>query len=814
MKYLREFSIVTVFVILFSMGSVSLCLAGGKKKEGRVESEQEGEVQPLVPSPEEKLRPEERAPVLGTLRGRVLDDERNPLSGIEVKCLDKDGNIVARAVTDEEGRYEFQHLVIGEYTLQATLSGFAPTLSARHEEKIEPPPAPTGLRLYETVGDNPSSSTLRVRWDVMPDVQSYRCELYQEEEEDPLSLYQDIQQSSAEFGNLREDTEYRIRVYSKNSAGYSESYAHGTIRTKKKPPFSPFGLVVLNAKDHRVDLKWSGFPTASLKGYGMQIKKENGSYLYFSEKGLTPDKNQMLVIEGNKSEPLTYTIDTVLQDGTPLLDNGIPYSFRVFALDRDGQLSKPSNPVEGVMLQDTVPPRSPHDIEYTFIAPDRIRMSWKSEDRDIEKYRIYYGIERDEWDEVADTEKTSHEVTVDREGPKPERLFVAITAVDRAGNESSYLPLVRKTRLDEKGEVIEELFFSEKNVYGAFSIALEGLYKLEKIATQKKKVEKIVQPREYGFSFLMKKGFVVKKGETATINGAVKVPENRLILVEAGGTLNVKNAKISSQSGRWGGIRYLGNSSGYVHNTVISNAVTAIAVVNNSKGIGLRDVEVFGSPKAGIQIKNSKVSLSSLLLKDNEIGLFIENGEVRILSSLFEGNRKGVLAHDSATRIVKSRFVNNQVYGVRLYGGGVVEETTIEANVTGVLLEEGRGSSLIINSRIEKNLLDGVIVSTSNSEIKRSLISANGRHGIYVRNGANPPILEDDIVNNSLYAVFGGGKVERCFVYANNGSLYVDDTGEKGRPDNVCTSSSTTKIKQIYKVDHIKDLSLSPVLQQ
>ena len=74
-------------------------------------------------------------------------------------------------------------------------------------------------------------------------------------------------------------------------------------------------------------------------------------------------------------------------------------------------------------------------------------------------------------------------------------------------------------------------------------------------------------------------------------------------------------------------------------------------------------------------------------------------------------------------------------------------------------------------------------------------------------------LFENDIINNKDYAVIGGGKVTRCFIAYNNGSAYVDDTGEKGKPDSIFSSSSSGMLKQIFNVDYINDLTLSSVLR-
>jgi hypothetical protein len=67
-----------------------------------------------------------------TLRGRVLDPERHPLAGIPVSVIPFRGLTLSPAVTDKEGRYEFQSVAPGEYAilanpLEAGGSEFSPT---------------------------------------------------------------------------------------------------------------------------------------------------------------------------------------------------------------------------------------------------------------------------------------------------------------------------------------------------------------------------------------------------------------------------------------------------------------------------------------------------------------------------------------------------------------------------------------------------------------------------------------------------------------------------------------------------------------
>ncbi|MEZ5416996.1 MAG: TonB-dependent receptor [Vicinamibacterales bacterium] len=62
----------------------------------------------------------------GTVAGVVQDDSGGVLPGVTVTLTSQERGTVRTAVTDENGRYVFAALSIGNYTVEATLSGFAP----------------------------------------------------------------------------------------------------------------------------------------------------------------------------------------------------------------------------------------------------------------------------------------------------------------------------------------------------------------------------------------------------------------------------------------------------------------------------------------------------------------------------------------------------------------------------------------------------------------------------------------------------------------------------------------------------------------
>jgi parallel beta-helix repeat protein len=602
-----------------------------------------------------------------------------------------------------------------------------------------------------------------------------------------------------------------VLVYSKNESGYSSDPATADIRTMNKPPNPPFGLGVTYAKNHRVDLVWNRGGDDDLEGYIIQIKKHKAQYLFYSGEGLTKNLGSASVIEDSSQGFVQYSITEILKDGKAIIDNVTPYSFRVFSLDKNGALSGPSLEVKGIVLEDTIPPNPPFNIKYEFIGNDRLRISWESTDRDIEKYVLSYGVNRDRWDGVVSTKYRSYELIINREQLKDKELFVAVKAVDRGGNESGYKPLVKNTAVSDSGEVIENIVLSSNNIYRDYSVAVKDTGGIKRVPDVKKKP---ASPKKYSFSVLKKRGFVIKKGETAVLNGEINVPVNTLIKVLAGGKLIVEDAKITSMGGSWVGIQYLGGSYGSIKHSSISGAAVGVDIINNDTGIILKNVEITGNFKKGIHIKNSRTQLYGLRVKDNLIGIHIEQSKVSISNSIIENNEKGILARGYSFYITDSQVNRNRVYGLRLYGGGKIEKSSFKNNLAGIVLEKGAGNIMLSDSFIEQNSMDGIVASASqNTEIRRNLISNNGRYGIYIKENSNPVVFENDIINNKSYAVTGGGKITNCFIAYNNGSAYVDDTREKGRPDNILSSSSSGVVKQIFNADYINELAFTSFLR-
>jgi parallel beta-helix repeat protein len=780
-------------------------------QEGQASSGQE-QAEPLpepeiVPVPEPVEEVAEEPPSEGGVTGRLVDELGSPIEGVTVSAVDEGGRVVAETLTDEEGRYRFDKLVAGSYTLTVSYPGTSAPIGIQFEEKENRAPIPTGLRVSEIHDDIPGSSFIRARWDKMPDALSYRCEIRKKEDKQPLVQYEGILNNSCEFGNLEENTDYQVRIFSKNELGFSTSYALGSLRTKNKPPLAPFGLGVVYAKNYRLELVWRRIEGDRPRGYVIQIKREKDPWRYYSPEGLASSQAEAFVIEEDGGSGMSYSI-------TDILENGVSYSLRVLAVDETGTLSAPSSPVYNIVLEDTVPPLPPSDIKYEFVSQDRLRISWETKDRDIAKFRVYYGLNAERWDGIVYTEKRYHDLIVERQKLLSRQLYIAVTAIDRSGNESGYRPVEKQTEVVGGEQTAQDFVLSFENVIKDLSPAVRELpKKVEKKPIKRKAPPKGTAPKEYGMALLARKGYVVENGETVTLGGKILLPEDAIIRVNSGGTLIVDGAELIAEKGIWGGIRYQAGSKGSITNTTVSGALTGIAIIGIQDGVRLNNVVIERCTENGIFVKDSKVEMKVLYVRANKTGVLLQNSEAFIQNSYIEENEKGVLAYNYRCRIEDSLFRNNSTYGLRVYGGGVVKGCTFRNNYVGAAFEQGLGSVELLECMVEKSRVDGIVVTTSDLTIRKTQVSGNGRNGIYVKDRTNPVITSSDITNNKKYAVYGGGKVTRCYVAYNNGSTYIDDTQGRGKPDDIASSSSSGSVKQIFNVDYIGELSGLSVLQ-
>ena len=91
----------------------------------------------------------------GTIAGVVQDASGGVLPGVTVTITSQERGFVRSAVSDEQGRYVFAAVSIGNYTVEATLAGFAPMRlhrqPGRDREDHDRADRPARGRLTDTV---------------------------------------------------------------------------------------------------------------------------------------------------------------------------------------------------------------------------------------------------------------------------------------------------------------------------------------------------------------------------------------------------------------------------------------------------------------------------------------------------------------------------------------------------------------------------------------------------------------------------------------------------------------------------------------
>ena len=806
-------SVHTLLILFICVMQAPLALAGGRKdKKEQPVSEEPVQVEPQEPEPVPKPR-ETRVKPKGTLSGKITDEDGKPLQGVEVSCTDAENRVVGRMETDQDGKYLFKDLPEGEYTIKADYPGFATKRIELKGEK-EPPSVPTGLVVSEITTEAHRTSVIRAQWDRADGVEYYRCELYLDGGP-MLQQYPDMKQNFCEFGGLEPDTGYRVRVYAKNNAGYSKDPAERLIRTKSGRLDPPFGLGVTYARNNVVELVWDRIESEELAGFILQIKREGGTYRYYSKEGLKSYSSEAYLIENVPGGPITCRIDDVFEGNVPLLENTVPYSFRVFAVDRTGSRSNASNAVSGIMLEDTIAPQPPANIQHEFIGTDLLRITWETKDRDVDKFRLYYGVSKERWDGVVTTSSSRYDLRVNREALENGEIYIHIIAIDRAGNESGFRTVQRSTTLQRGIERTEDIVLSSEYGFRDSSVAI-GQFPTRVSLPKKVVKEEPVRPKRYGYETLRKKGFVIGMGETATLSGELSLPSNAAVHVRSGGTLIIRDAKLSPAGTRWGGIRFQEGSGGSLQNSTLQGAATGIEIIGSKGTVSLMNVTIQNCEEYGLHIKRSTTELNRVTFRENKTGLFAEDSRLTVRGGFFENNIRGLLASNHRIVVEDSEFRNNGRgggYGIRLYGGGLIRGSRFTGNYVGIVVEKGIGNVLISDCKVQVSEVDGMVIATTSVEVRRNIVLGNGRHGIYIRDGANPVIAENDIYNNTGFAVTGGGQINKCYIAFNNGSIYIDDTEERGIQDNLFTSSSTGVVKQILNVDYIGALSFAPVVQ-
>ncbi|MBD3180814.1 hypothetical protein GF312_00880 [Candidatus Poribacteria bacterium] len=113
-----------------------------------------------------------------------------------------------------------------------------------------------------------------------------------------------------------------------------------------------------------------------------------------------------------------------------------------------------------------------------------------------------------------------------------------------------------------------------------------------------------------------------------------------------------------------------------------------------------------------------------------------------------------------------------------------IEDNKITKNGIGILCDDSASPNINYNV-ITANLRDGIECKRSSfAKISHNLISNNLGNGISCYSGSSPEINQNNIMYNSDWAVYGGGKLNRNFIQGNKErGMDVIDTGESMNGD-------------------------------
>ncbi len=176
---------------------------------------------------------------------------------------------------------------------------------------------------------------------------------------------------------LQPDTRYTYRVSAVNGAGLEGNRSGPTSVTTLPPvpPPPPTGLVAAAVSTSEIDLSWTAPSADDLIGYRVY---RNGTPI---------------------AEPTSPSLrDAGLQPFTT-------YTYRVTALDSEGQESDPSQPAQATTL-DATPPSQPQGLTAAATGTSTIQLSWSpavDQESGVDRYLVYRN-----GDKIAETVGTSY----------------------------------------------------------------------------------------------------------------------------------------------------------------------------------------------------------------------------------------------------------------------------------------------------------------------------------------------------------------------------------------------------------------------
>lgn len=115
------------------------------------------------------------------------------------------------------------------------------------------------------------------------------------------------------------------------------------------------------------------------------------------------------------------------------------YNFRVSAISVNQVESSLSN-VVSVLVTDSTPPMMPQNVSVSIINNQRFRFSWQANDDDTLFYRLYHGINPNQYGQSFDSDNYATNLELDLRQFTAGTHYFALSAIDASGNESVKSP--------------------------------------------------------------------------------------------------------------------------------------------------------------------------------------------------------------------------------------------------------------------------------------------------------------------------------------------------------------------------------------
>jgi hypothetical protein len=469
--------------------------------------------------------------------------------------------------------------------------------------------------------------------------------------------------------------------------------------------------------------------------------------------------------------------------GRSLFEDGQEFDLYLFTVYGNGSVNPLPERVR-VMTKDTVPPPLPVPGEFG-IENGVLMLSWKRGGSDTEalSYRVYARTLTNDRLIFAGREYTTNRETrltlpLPRDLDTGTNLVLAVTAVDRSGNESEWSEQTREFRTD--GETVLDFVMERRNPQ----------IEPPPPPPPPKPVRKPTPAERF-----IRAGYVLTGGPGVGLvfkshNFWFRPEEG--IRVKNGARLTIEHAVIGSAGdGRWKGIRVESGAMLVLKDCRIINAVSAIEVSESGRVV----IEncIITNCKSGLLVKSSKVDVFKLKMSHCGESVRANSSVVTADSFSVESNTSGPVFLASEVRLSRGRIRGNET-GLRITAGGAGLEDV----------------------RVTDSRSDGIVLEGCSAVLYKCEVSRNAGNGAAcVPSAAGDPVFTKcDFDSNRHYAVRGGGRLSGCYVGRNNGAPGTDSTPDRGSPDGIRDSFSNASIMQIYGVDSVKSMSLKKILPE